>query len=244
MNTGNEKVSNNPTTYDRISGGYYIKARQIKNSWITHSAPVVREVWDYLLREANHKDAKYNGLTIKRGQLFRKYSEIRENLSWNIGYRKEQYSENQMKVAMKNLKKHSMIKLMKKPRGCLITVLNYDKYQTPVNYEATSEATNETTNKQPTSNQCLPSINKNDKKSNNEKKKIYRKFAHLSLLKSEFENLKDKGITKEQIDDLCDRIENYKKNTKYSSLNLTIQSWYKHDKKNNLSDIDNSVGSM
>ena len=75
-------------------------------------------------------------------------------------------------------------------------------------------------------------------------KDIYRKFAHLSLSNKEFESLKEKGMTKAQIDDFCNRIENYKKNTSYKSLNLTIQSWYKMDKKRNPEDIDNSVRNM
>ena len=65
----------------KIHGGYFIKARQIKNSFIAHASPCVREIWDYLLREANHSDEKYNGFVVKRGQLFRNYREIREDLS-------------------------------------------------------------------------------------------------------------------------------------------------------------------
>jgi len=34
---------------------------------------------------------------------------------------------------------------MKKPRGILVTIINYDTYQTPGNYEKTSEETNEET---------------------------------------------------------------------------------------------------
>ena len=78
-------------------------------------------------------------------------------------------------------------------------------------------------------------LNNNVKKVNNEKneEKIYRKFAHLSLSEKEFESLKKKGLTKKQIDDYCDSIENYKKNTNYTSLNLTIQKWCELDKKRN-----------
>lgn len=73
------------------------------------------------------------------------------------------------------------------------------------------------------------------------KEEVYRKFAHLSLSQKEFEGLIEKGITKIEIDDLCDKIENYKKNTNYKSLNLTIQSWYKLGKKRNADESGDRV---
>ena len=76
------------------------------------------------------------------------------------------------------------------------------------------------------------------------KEEVYRKFAHLSLSQKEFKNLKTKGMTKSEIDGLCDDIENHRKNTNYKSLNLTIQSWYRLRKKNNNNEIDNGIGSM
>ena len=153
----------------KIKGGYYIKARCIKNSTIANSPPYVREIWDYLLREANHKDNKYSSYALKRGQLFRSYREIRDALSWKVGYRTERYNENQMKMGMRYLMKQLMITVMKQPRGNIITILNYDFFQNPKNYEATNEATNETTNGQPMGNQGVLSINKNDKNVNNKK---------------------------------------------------------------------------
>jgi len=83
-----------------------------------------------------------------------------------------------------------------------------------------------------------------DKEEDKEKNKIYRKFKHLSLSEKEFENLKKKGLTKQQIDSYCDAIENYAKNKNYNSLNLTIQTWWRRDKKNNPSDVDNGIGGM
>jgi hypothetical protein len=151
----------------KIPGGYYIKARQIKDSWIAHAAPVVREVWDYLLREANHNDKKYNGFVISRGQLFRSYRDIRDDLSWMVGARKVRYSENQMKHTMKLLRINLMITLSSQPRGNLITILNYDKFQNPKNYESTSEQSGESTSDQPRINQSSTAINKNDKELNN-----------------------------------------------------------------------------
>jgi len=153
----------------KIPGGYYIKARQIKESAIAHSPPYVRELWDYLLREANHKDVKYNGFTVLRGQLFRLYKEIREDLCWYVGYRKEMYNENHMKKGMRYLKKELMIVTAKEPRGVLITVCNYDLFQNPKNYERTNEEPTKEPTKEPMKNQSGPSINKNDKNDKNKK---------------------------------------------------------------------------
>lgn len=146
-----------------IPGGYYIKARAIQESEIMRQPPHVREVWDYLLMNANHSDKKYGGHEVKRGQLFRTYSQIREDLSWRVGWRKEMYSENHMKKAMKFLRESLMVTTKKAPGGVLITVLNYDKYQDPKSYERTKEGANERTNAEPMRNQGVP-YNKNGRK--------------------------------------------------------------------------------
>lgn len=59
----------------------------------------------------------------------------------------------------------------------------------------------------------------------------YRRFAHLKLTLEEFDKLVKAGLSKEDIDSYCDSIENYKKNTNYTSLYLTILSWKRTDKK-------------
>lgn len=116
-----------------IPGGYYIVPR-----WrleIRSASPVTREIYDYLLAQANYEDRESNGRTIKRGQCVRTYEDIQEGLVWYIGYRKMKYSKDQIENALKWLRKHEMIATEKTTRGMIITLVNYDFYQTPANYE-------------------------------------------------------------------------------------------------------------
>jgi hypothetical protein len=144
-----------------ITGGFYIKARKIQKSEISVAPPHIREVWDWLLMEANHSDNRYAGYSLKRGQLFRTYKDIREGLSWMVGWRKVMYNENQMKHAMKYLRDHLMITTTKAPAGVLVTICKYDLYQDPKNYERTNESTNESTTVIQRKHHSHPTNNKN-----------------------------------------------------------------------------------
>ena len=232
----------------KINGGYFIKARCIKGSAIYKAPPYIREIWDYLLREANHTDKKYNGYIIKRGQLFRSYKDIRDDLSWKVGYRTERYNENQMKMGMRYLKKQLMITLLKQPRGNIITICNYDFFQNPKNYEATSEATDETTNGQPMGNQGVLSINKNDNKVNKEKKINKRKTFipdNYKLTEKHIKYANDKNI-KTGIEDIFEGfcINHKKRGTKFVCWYAAWQNWIRNkikwDKEKN--EADNKDG--
>ena len=168
----------------KITGGYYIKARQIQKSKIMRQPPHFREIWDWLLMEANHQDNKYNGFIIKRGQLFRTYLDIREGLCWYVGYRKMMYNENHVKKAMKFLRSAGMIETTKELGGVLITICNYDTYQEPKNYERTNERTNERTKAEPIKNQHIPGNNKNDNNDKNEKNIIITWRDDFEIYKS------------------------------------------------------------
>jgi len=123
-----------------IEGGYYIKARKIQESTIQHSPPHFREVWDWLLMKANHTPRKSNGRVIERGQVFCTYGDIREGLHWWVGARKMRYSKSQIESAFKAYKRATMVTTSKTTRGMLITLLNYDYYQNPKNYENHTES--------------------------------------------------------------------------------------------------------
>lgn len=143
-------VSGSEESNSCILGGYYLKARCIQESWVAHASPATREIWDWLIKEAAYKDKKKYGFTVKRGQILCTYSEIREGLSWKVGYRIEHYSEDVTKKCMKVLRTHQMIETKKTQYGMLITILNYNKYQDYNNYETEHKKRYEGTTSAPT----------------------------------------------------------------------------------------------
>lgn len=129
----------------KISSGFYIKARKIQDSDIAHVSPHIREIWDWMLRNANHRPYKTNGTIIGRGQIFTSYSKIQEDLHWKIGYRKLIYKKSQIESATKWLTKAGMITTARTTRGFFITICNYDYYNDISNYENHSEKFTRTT---------------------------------------------------------------------------------------------------
>ena len=158
----------------KICGGYYIKSRKIQESEIASAPPHVREIWDWLLMQANYEDYKKGGIEIKRGQTVRSYKDIQEGLHWMVGFRKETYTKWQCEIAMKWLTKREMITTVKTTRGLVITICNYDYYQDPKNYENHNESHNKTTTKP----QGTDTINKKEKK---EEEKESKRAAPLNL---------------------------------------------------------------
>ena len=68
-----------------------------------------------------------------------------------------------------------------------------------------------------------------DKDKDKEIERPFRNFKHLSITIEENKKLVELGYTQEQINQIYDNIENYKKNSNYTSLYLTAINWLKKD---------------
>lgn len=173
-----------------IPGGAILLSRKIFDSAISKKPPLYLNVWIYLLAHAQHRD--YKGL--KRGQLITSIPKIQEAMSWKVGYRSETPSKKQIFGILEWLRFPSegndegneaepMIVTTKVTHGLLITICNYDIYQTLANYEGNGGGNNEKLakgqRKESGGNNINKNDNKNDKNGNNNntskkpKKRVY-----------------------------------------------------------------------
>lgn len=149
-----------------IRGGYIILARKILESEVMDKPPLYLKLWVWMLEKANHKDGYKN---LKRGQFVTTIREMQQVMTYKIGYRKIIPTKDQIRNAYEYFSgkldnktksksiikrnayeastKPTMITTTKTTRGMVITILNYDKYQNPKNYESHNEAHNENSTK-------------------------------------------------------------------------------------------------
>jgi hypothetical protein len=122
-----------------IPGGYILLARKMLESEIMDKPPLFFKLWGWMLLQAKFKPK--NGL--ERGQFKTSIAEMREAMSYLVGYRKETPTAKQIRSVYESLTKGHMIGTMKVTGGMIITILNYEEYQEPKNYEGHNERVHE-----------------------------------------------------------------------------------------------------
>jgi DNA-binding transcriptional MerR regulator len=153
-----------------MSGWIKIHRKFLDWEWFNKSEAV--HLFLYMLIKANHKDAKWQGNDVKRGQFISSLGNISNATGISI---------QQIRTILKKLEKTNEIEVKSTSQFTIVTICKYECYQDE----------NETTNKPLTNNQQTtnkPSTtNKNDKKEKNEKEVIldswidYRKSIRKAL---------------------------------------------------------------
>lgn len=189
--------------------------------WVDSEPFDKRSAWIDLLMSANHEDKSiifdYKSITIKRGQYLTSVRKLAERWSW---------SKNRVLKYLRLLEMLHMITRESDGRRTVITIENYDKFQSDRDSDMDSDMdTDMDTPIDGGMDTGMPQtiMKKNDKK---EKKNIYGEYRHVRLTKTEYDRLISKFGETETLDAIK-FLDEYKQRKGYKSTddNLTIQKW-------------------
>jgi len=172
-----------------MSGWIKIHRKFLDWEWFNKSEAV--HLFLYMVIKANHKDNKWQGNDVKRGQFISSLGNISSATGITI---------QQIRTILKKLEKTNEIVVKSTSQFTIVTICKYECYQDE-NEDANKPITNnqQTTNKQSTTN-------KNEKKEKNEKEVIldswiqYRKSAKKTLTQQSIKSIlvKMENYTNEQ----------------------------------------------
>ena len=123
--------------------------------WGWYKNSVVKDIFIELLLDANYTEGIFEGIKIQRGQLVTSYAHLADATGLSL---------QNVRTAIKRLKSTGEITYKSTSKYSLVTIVNYDLYQS-IGYFSTSNLTsNLTSNQQATNNNIKKKINKEYKK--------------------------------------------------------------------------------
>lgn len=143
----------------------FIKIHRKLIQWGWYQDNVVKGVFLHLLLTANFKSMPWQGIIIERGQLVTSYGHLADDLGFTV---------QQVRTAITKLKSTQEITVKSTNKYTLVTIVNWEDYQTEEE-TLTSTSTRSVTNEQQTNNKQITNEQqqrKNDKNYKKEKKYI------------------------------------------------------------------------
>lgn len=181
-------------------------------------------LFTHLVLKANHKDGKWKGIPVKRGQLITG----RKKLSSQTGI-----SERSIRTCLKKLESTSELTIKATNKFSIITICNYNEYQDKK--ESSDQQSDQLPVQQPTNNRPA-SDHKQELKETKKPKEVkhkYGEFQNVLLTEKQYKQLSEKfnGTLKDKIENLSLGIES--KGYKYKNHHATILAWDRKEKKDN-----------
>lgn len=139
----------------KLNSGFITLHRSILE-WEWYDDLKVFRLFVHCLLSANHRDKKYRGFLIKRGE----FVTSRDKLSIETGM-----STREVRTALEKLKTTSELNVKTSGKGTVIQVVKYNEYQKKSNERPANDQLS--TNERPTSDQRA-TTNNNDNNDNNE----------------------------------------------------------------------------
>lgn len=161
----------------------WIKLYRKMIDWEWYQDKNVKELFIHLLLTVNHKDQKWRGIEIKRGQRITSLEHLSKEINLSVM---------QIRTAINKLKSTNEITVKTTNKYTLITIVKYNDYQCQDiidNKQNNTQDNNQITNEQQTNNKQI-TTNKNDKniKNQKEKKNINKKTEIDNFINQNFTN--------------------------------------------------------
>jgi len=141
---------------ERNANGFITLDRTILQ-WRWYTVPSTAHLFVYLILRANHEDRDFMGITVHRGELISSLKHISEDTGLSI---------NQVRTAIKHLISTSEITSTSTNRYTLISIVNYDLYQSVTTNKSTNRS--QTKHKQITNRSQQTTTNNNVTTKNHE----------------------------------------------------------------------------
>jgi hypothetical protein len=210
-------VSSNNDSF--IKGGYILQPRLWDQSKAAGFPPIVRELWHYLLRNVNYTDNEI----CKRGEGYFNLETIQKDLSWMVGYRLMKYSKPQLTKSLRRLREANMIATPKATHGVFVSVINFNYYQNPDNYERNGEETTKATRRKWEGN-----ANKKEKKEKEGKEEKKNTVGLIESIYQSYPKKVDKGHAIKAINAALEKVD---ANVLLESVKRYAAQWDGKDKK-------------
>ena len=157
-----------------MSGWIKIHRKFLDWEWFNKSEAV--HLFIYLLLKANHKDASWQGMEVKRGEFISSLGKISSDTGISL---------QTLRTLLKKLESTNEIEVKSTNKFTTITICKYDSYQ-----DETEDTNKQLTNNQQTTNKQL-TTNKNDKNNKNEKNNTFNFYDSMVSFGFEEQLVKD-----------------------------------------------------
>lgn len=142
----------------RLNG--FIKVHRKLVVWGWYQDYVVKDLFLHLLLTAAYRESEWLGQTIKKGQVVTSYNHLAEELGFTV---------RQIRTALNKLKSTGEVTTISTNKYTIITVVNWEEYQS-FEYKETSKMTSSATNERQTSDKQATNERQHLKNIKNNKK--------------------------------------------------------------------------